>query len=200
MLISKNIRLATESDSQSLLEIYAPFIKETVITFEYEVPMISEFSSRISSTLKKYPWIVCEIDDRIAGYAYASKYRERPAYDWSVDTSVYIHPTYHRKKIASALYYCLFEILKLQGFYNAYAAIVSSNTKSVGFHESFGFKPIGVYHNVGYKFDQWHDVKWVEKTIREHKKSPEKPKTIDQIKDTKKFNSSILKALQIIED
>ncbi len=200
MIINKKIRLATESDSASMLEIYAPFVRATVITFEYEVPTVSEFSTRISNILKKYPWLVCEINDTVVGYAYASKFSERPAYDWSVDSSVYIHPSYHRKKIASALYNCLFELLKLQGFYNVYAGVTLSNKKSESFHESFGFKPVGIYHNVGYKFGQWHDVKWFELTIKEHIISPKRPKTIDEIQGTKEFESIISKGLQIIQE
>ena len=193
MKAEKKIRLASESDASSLLDIYSPFVKNTVITFEYEAPTVADFRSRISNTLRKYPWLVCEIDDRIVGYAYASQYSERLAYDWSATSSIYVDPNYSRRKIATELYHCLFALLKLQGFYNVYAAYTLSNKNSAAFHESLGFKSVGIYHNVGYKFGEWHDVKWCAKTLREHMKSPEKPKTILEISQTKEFAQIISK-------
>jgi L-amino acid N-acyltransferase YncA len=189
------IRLATPSDSAALLAIYAPYIQNTVITFEYEVPTTAEFSRRIAHVLKKYPWLVCEIKGRIVGYAYASPFNERSAYDWSVDASVYIHPDYHRKKIGVALYRCLFELLKLQGFYNVYAIITGANKGSLDFHQSLGFKPAGSYHNVGYKFNQWQDVTWLTLAIADYQKPPQKPRNIDEIKETPEFNAAVSKAM-----
>jgi len=200
MLINKKIRLATEADSTSILEIYTPFIKDTVITFEYEVPTASEFSKRMANIQKKYPWLVCEVNDSMVGYAYASQFSERAAYDWSVDFSIYIKPEYHKKKIGKALYTALFQLLRLQGYCNAYAGIALPNTKSVSLHESFGFKPVGVYHNVGYKFGNWHDVKWFELKIQEHPKIPLAPKTINEINNTPGFNTILQKVEQMIED
>jgi phosphinothricin acetyltransferase len=193
------IRLASEADTTALLDIYAPFVKNTVITFEYDVPTDIQFSARIATITKKYPWLVCEIHDRIVGYAYAAAFHERSAYDWSVDASVYIHPDYHRKRIGAALYECLFQLLKLQGFYNVYAIITGANKNSLDFHQSLGFKPVGLYRNVGYKFNQWQDVQWLVLTIKDHSQPPEKPKSIDDIKDTPEFNSVVSKALEIIQ-
>lgn len=198
MSISKKVRLATEADSASILEIYAPFITDTVITFEYEVPTAAEFSKRIANIQKKYPWLICEVNDSIVGYAYASQFNERAAYDWSVDFSVYIKPEYHRKKIGKALYLALSQLLKLQGYYNAYAGVTLPNIKSESLHESLGFKPVGVYHNVGYKFGHWYDVKWFELKIQEHFKTPITPKTINEINSTPEFNLIIQNAEQII--
>lgn len=200
MLINKKIRLATESDSSSILEIYAPFIKNTVITFEYEVPTMSEFSTRMTNIQKKYPWIICEVNDSIVGYAYASQFNERAAYNWSVDFSIYIKPEYHRKKIGKALYYALSQLIKLQGYCNAYAGVTLPNIKSESLHESFGFKPVGVYHNVGYKFGNWYDVKWFELKIQEHFKAPIIPKNINEINNTPEFNTILQKAEQMISD
>jgi phosphinothricin acetyltransferase len=199
MLRTKKIRLATKNDCGPILQIYAPFILDTTITFEYKVPTSTEFCERMANIQRKYPWLVCEINDVIAGYAYASRYREREAYDWSVDFSIYINPKYHRKNIGRALYFALFELVKLQGYYNAYAGVTLPNIKSESFHESFGFKPVGVYHNVGYKFDNWHDVKWYELEIREHIQSPAKPKSIDEISNTHEFKAIVEKAEQMIK-
>ena len=164
---AKIIRLATPADSAAILSIYAPFITNTVITFEYDVPSVMDFRQRISSILQKYPWLVCEIDGAIAGYAYASAFHQRAAYNWSVDLSIYIHPLYHGKKIAQALYSALLEMLRLQGYCNAYAGITLPNLKSERLHRSFGFTPVGVYRNVGYKMGQWHDVQWLELKIQD---------------------------------
>jgi len=159
MLKHKKIRLVTQEDSDAILKIYLPFITDTVVTFEYKVPTLTEFKERMADIQKNYPWLVCEINNRITGYAYASRFREREAYKWSVDFSVYVDPEYHGKGIGKALYFALSELLKLQGYYNAYAGVTLPNVKSEGLHESFGFKAVGVYHKVGYKFDRWHDVK-----------------------------------------
>ncbi|HKL80058.1 MAG TPA: GNAT family N-acetyltransferase [Mobilitalea sp.] len=199
MSISKKIRLAEENDSVSLLNIYSEFIRNTAVTFETAVPTVLEFSKRIRDVLESSPWLVCEINGENIGYAYASKHRERSAYQWSVDVTVYINPQYHRRHIATALYIALIELLKIQGYYSAYAGISLPNLNSEGFHESFGFKPVGVFHNVGFKFGEWRDVKWFELTISEYSKNPAKPKTINEIKDAEEFENIIKKAIQIIK-
>lgn len=194
----KKIRLATEDDSDSILKIYAPYITDTVITFEYQVPTGAEFRERMADIQKDYPWLVCEIDNVIAGYAYASRFHEREAYKWSVDFSIYIKPEYHGKHIGKALYFALLELLKLQGFCNAYALVTLPNRKSESLHESFGFKTTGVCHDVGYKFGSWHDVKWFELKFNEHSPTPAKPKTIDEISD-RELNAITENAEQMIK-
>jgi len=196
---NKTIRLATEKDSASILQIYAPYITDTVITFECQVPSLTAFSQRMANIQRKYPWLVCEIDHNIAGYAYASSFHEREAYDWSVDFSVYIDPQYHRKNIGKALYWALFETVKLQGYYNAYAIVVVPNIKSESLHESFGFKAIGIYQKAGYKFGGWHDVKWYGLKINEHIQSPAKPKLINEVSNTDAFKAIINKAEQMMK-
>ncbi len=199
MLENKKIRLATEDDSGFILKIYAPYINNTAITFECIVPTITKFRERMANIQSTYPWLVCEINNNIVGYAYASRFREKEAYKWSVEFSVYITPEYHRRNIGKALYFALYELLKLQGFYNAYAGVTLPNIKSEGLHESFGFKAIGVYHNVGYKLGSWHDVKLYELKIQEHIQLPEKPKSINDISNTNEFKAIIEKAAQIIK-
>lgn len=196
MNLDKKIRLATVTDAEALMEIYAPFVRDTVVSFEYNVPTVSEFSDRIVNTLEKLPWLICEINGDTTGYAYAGEHRKRAAYQWSVDFSVYVKPQYHRSGIATALYTCLYELLKLQGYYNAYAGVALPNIKSEGFHEAFGFSPIGIYHHVGYKLGGWHDVKWFELAITEPSIVPVNPKTISEIKDTHEFDAIIEKGLQ----
>jgi L-amino acid N-acyltransferase YncA len=200
MEIDKKIRLATEADCAAILEIYAPFITDTFITFEYEVPTVTEFCKRITNIQRKYPYLICEINGSIVGYAYASQYKERAAYDWSADFSIYINPKYHGRRIGKALYFALFELLTLQGYYNIYAGIALPNIKSESLHQAFGFKPIGVYHNVGYKFGSWHDVKWFELKIQDHSQTPIKPKNINEVINTPEFNTIIEKAEHMIID
>lgn len=193
------MRLATEEDSSSILKIYAPFVTDTSVTFEYEVPSEIEFEDRIKSIQKKYPWIVCEINNDIVGYAYASPFNERTAYDWSVDLSIYVNPEYHGRKIGKALYYALIEILKLQGFYNAVSLVTIPNKKSEILHKSFGFKEIGIYKNIGYKFNSWYDVKWYGLKIREHDTIPKKIKSMNMIFSTGEFKSIINKSEEIVK-
>lgn len=199
MFINKKIRLATENDSESLLNIYGEYIRNTAVTFEIDIPSVVEFSNRISNVLESNPWIVCEINGENVGYAYASMHRERAAYQWSVDVTVYINPQFHRKHIATALYTALIELLKIQGYYNAYAGVSLPNVNSEGFHEFFGFKPVGVFRKVGYKFGEWRDVKWFELRIQEYSSNPQVPITINKIKDTEDFRNVFKNAMQIIK-
>ena len=122
---------------------------------------------RIAAALPKFPWLVCGVDGRMAGYAYAGTHRARAAYQWSVDTSVYVDPAFHRRGIGTRLYTCLFQILAAQGYVRAYAGITLPNAGSVGLHEAMGFQSVGIYRGVGYKLGRWHDVGWWQLTLRE---------------------------------
>lgn len=192
------IRLATEKDSARLLEIYGPYVLHTAISFEYTVPEETEFARRINTVLEKLPWLVCEICGETAGYAYASMHKARAAYQWSVDTSVYIDPKYHGKHIGTALYTALFQLLKAQGYYNAYAGVTLPNAKSEGLHASFGFVPIGVFHHVGYKLKAWHDVKRFELALAGLPKEPERPKLLHEIKGTEEFSKIVEDAAALV--
>lgn len=154
------IRLANAADVDGILAIYGPMITQTSITFEYEVPDAHAFLKRIEEVLSFAPWLVCELDGNVAGYAYAGKHRSRAAYQWSVELSTYVHPDFKRRGVAFGLYTSILEILKLQGYYNAYAGITLPNQASVAFHERISFQSIGIYQAVGFKHGQWHDVGW----------------------------------------
>ena len=169
------LRLATPTDAKDILVIYAPYIENTSFTFETEIPSVEEFAERIRNNLLNWPWLVCEIDGVIAGYAYATRHRERTAYQWSTESSVYIHDDFQRAGIARALYYCLFEILMKQGFRNVYAVINLPNDKSVAFHESFGFKYFATYEQVGYKLGKWKNVGWWRLILNEFGDEPDAP-------------------------
>ena len=161
------LRLAKKEDAVAILDIYAPYIKNTSITFETEVPSVASFAERIENYLKNYPWLVCEINGKIAGYAYGSKYRERTAYQWSIECSVYVDEKYWKHGVAKALYTALFEILKQQGFMNVYAVINLPNEKSVAFHERLGFIHFADFENVGYKLGKWKTVGWWQRQLNE---------------------------------
>lgn len=151
------IRMATEPDAEQMLAIYAPVVRETVISFEYEPPSLPEFRDRVRATLKRMPWLVCDNDGEIAGYAYARPFRTRAGYRWTCELTVYIHPGYRRRGIGRALYTSLFQCLALQGYCVAVATITIPNPASVALHESMGMQRIGTYEKVGYKHGQWLD-------------------------------------------
>jgi L-amino acid N-acyltransferase YncA len=159
---SHNIRVASLKDAEAIAALYAPYVATTAISFELAPPDMEEIAARLKTLLPDYPWLVCERDGEIAGYAYASPHRARQAYRWSVDVAVYAAQGAQRKGTGRALYAPLLEILRKQGFYRAYAGIALPNVASVGLHEAFGFKPLGVYRKVGYKLGAWHDVGWWE--------------------------------------
>ena len=160
------IRSAALADAADILQIYSPYIKNTVITFETEVPSVEEFRARIGTIKSRYPYFVCEINGKIRGYAYASRHGERSAYRYSVDVSIYVDLNYQHRGIGKALYFKLFEALKSYDFYTAYASITLPNEKSICLHQAFGFHEVGICHNVGYKSGRWLDVIWLEKALK----------------------------------
>ena len=169
------IRLAKPADADVLLAIYAPYIIHTAFTFETEVPSTEDFEHRIITYQQNWPWLVYEINGVIAGYAYASKHRERAAYQWCVESSVYVHNDFQQKGIAKALYKTLFEILKYQGCRNVYAGITLPNDKSVAFHKNFGFTWLAEYKNIGYKLNKWNTVSWWQLQLNDYSDNPAAP-------------------------
>ena len=176
------IRLATPADATACLEIYRPMIEETAISFETEVPAIEDFAGRIETTLETHPWIVCEVDGAIAGYAYAGTHRGRHAYQWSTEVSLYVDASLRRAGLGRELYARLFDALRAQRFANAYAGITLPNPTSVGFHESMGFAPVGVYERIGFKFGCWHDTGWWQLRLREDE-APAPPRPLSACHD-----------------
>lgn len=154
------IRAARPDDAAAISEIYAPYVRDTVISFETAPPDVNEMRARIAKITPALPWLVHEEAGRVTGYAYAGPHRERAAYKWSVDAGIYIAGDGHRKGVGRALYAVLFAALKLQGYHRCYGGITLPNEASVGLHETMGFRPVGVYPEVGFKFGQWRDVGW----------------------------------------
>ncbi|MBL7732173.1 MAG: N-acetyltransferase [Chitinophagaceae bacterium] len=174
-------RSATPADAAGILDIYAPYIRDTSFTFETEVPSEAAFADRISQYLRFCPWLVAEENGMVIGYAYASRYRERVAYQWSVECSVYIHDDHHRRGIARTLYKALFAILTRQGFRNVYAVINLPNPNSVALHEQLGFTYFATYEQVGYKLGQWKNVGWWRLILNEFGNEPAAPVALEDM-------------------
>jgi phosphinothricin acetyltransferase len=175
------IKLAEPEHFTLIYEIYKPFVIDTPISFETEPPTFEAFANRIQLTMKIYPWLVCCFDEEVAGFASASRHRQRDAYKWSVEVSIYVKQVFRNRKVATGLYTSLLEILKLQNFKNALAGISLPNEISVAFHESLGFKQIAEYENIGYKLGKWHNTGWWQKPLNVYLDNPENPVSLDQI-------------------
>lgn len=155
------LRTATETDAEEITAIYAPIVQQTSISFELEAPTVDQMRERISKTRPELPWLVSEDEQgRVNGYVYASKHRERAAYQWSVDTTAYLREDARGQGLGKRMYHELKrELIKL-GYCQAFAGIALPNAASVALHESVGFEALGVYRKVGFKNGQWHDVGW----------------------------------------
>lgn len=154
------IRLASPRDAGEMLEIYAPYVRNTTVTFEYEVPSLEEFRRRVETTLPRYPWLAAEVDGRLVGYAYASPYHSRAAYQWDAEGSIYLLPQAQGTGLAVPLYRCLMELLESQGVRNFYGCITHPNPASEAFHRKLGFTDLAIYPQSGYKLGRWLDVLW----------------------------------------
>jgi L-amino acid N-acyltransferase YncA len=179
--MSAMIRLATEHDAAAIAAIYAPFCESAVVSFEYAAPSIEEMANRIRTITAQWPWLVLEDGGAVAGYAYASRHRERAAYAWVVDTAVYVGEANRGRGVGRALYTALFEILKSQGYFKACAGISLPNPASVGLHEAVGFTLVGVYRGIGYKHGGWHDVAWYEASLQPERIDPPPPRSISAL-------------------
>jgi L-amino acid N-acyltransferase YncA len=185
------IRLAIPADGARLAEIYAPAVVDSGISFEVEPPDAAEMARRVGYVTERNPWLVCEHRGVVAGYAYASRHRDRAAYDWSVEVSAYVGAEHHRVGIARALYTSLFAALAVQGFYNAYAGVALPNDASIAFHAAMGFTPVGTYRQVGYKAGRWRDVSWFERTIAPHAADPRPPRLLADVRDDPAFVAAV---------
>ena len=166
------IRMASPEEAGTLLEIYRPYVAKTAISFEYQVPSPEEFRNRIGHILARYPWLVLERDQEIAGYAYAHLYKERAAYRWNVEVTIYLSPAFHRRGIGRALMERLLEMLRRQGVRMAYSCITLPNPASTGLHAAMGFAEAGVLTDAGWKNGQWRDVVWMQKRLNESADAP----------------------------
>ena len=169
------VEKVTIEDAEELLQIYAPYVKETAISFEYEAPSVEEFADRIRHISSRYPYIKAVEDGKILGYAYACSFKDRKAYDWSVETTIYVQQASKKQGVGRRLYEALETSLKSMGILNMNACIASPVTEdahltddSYHFHLRMGFTLVGRFHKSGYKFGTWYDMIWMEKMIGNH--------------------------------
>jgi len=192
------IRMATAADAAQIQAIYAPVVSETVISFELEPPSVEEMRGRIAKITRQYPWLVCASQDEVLGYAYASTHRERAAYQWAVDITVYVHTAHRRQGVGRALYTALLGVLPQQGYYNAYAGITLPNPGSVGLHEALGFKPVRVYREVGFKMGKWRDVGWWGIELQKHTAPVDEPVSVWEIEGSEIWKEKLEAGLRIL--
>lgn len=198
--MNKKLRLATVKDLHKIQEIYRPYVEKSdmIVNSEHRVPTIEELKERFDLVTKEFPWIVCEIDGEVVAYAYAGKPFKREGYKWNAEVSIYTDEKYHGRKLASALYESILELLKLQGIYNVYACILSINEKSIKFHEKYGFKVISIFPNAINKYNKWIDLIWMCKTLKDFNEDVKSPLTIweldkEIIEGILKKNENIIK-------
>ena len=190
------IRIVHDSDAPAITDLYRPIVESTAISFETEPPTEEEIRRRIRDLSARYPWLVYEVSGDLAGFAYASKHKVRAAYQWSVDVSTYVHPELRRRGIARSLYVSLFAILIEQGYFNAFAGIALPNPASVALHESMGFKPLGVFQNVGYKLGAWRSVGCWQLALRPPEPSPRAPLDLLTLQERGDWEMLLAKGLE----
>lgn len=190
------IRPASEDDASAIAELYGPFCESTAVSFEVVAPSPSEIASRIRTITAQHPWLVLDDDGIVAGYVYASRHRERAAYAWCADAAVYVHPAYHRRGVGRSLYTALVQLLRLQGYFKAYAGITVPNRASTRLHEAVGFSVVAVYERVGYKLGAWHDVAWYQLTLQPERPNPSPPVPTAAIAGTPGWTEAVEKGLR----
>jgi L-amino acid N-acyltransferase YncA len=159
------VRAATETDAAACLAVYAPYVRDTAITFESDVPTVAEMAERIAAAQRGHAWLVHESNGRIVGYAYGGPMKARAAYRWSCEVSVYLEPGLRRTGVGRTLYEALFARLVERGYRTAVAGMTLPNPASEGLHRALGFEPVGTFRRVGWKHGAWHDVAWVQRPL-----------------------------------
>ena len=166
--MSAGIRFADPArDAAGILAVYAPYIRETAVTFETEVPALEAFTARVAGICADFPYLVLEVDGELAGYAYAHRQAERAAYAWNAELSIYLAGKWRGRGLGAPLYRLLESLLAMQGYVNLYGVITASNAGSIAMHEKLGYRQTGLHEKTGWKFGQWHDVAWLHKRVRE---------------------------------
>lgn len=160
------IRPATTDDAAAALAIYAPIVENTAISFETEAPGLDAFAGRIAASNDSHAWLVASRGGRLAGYAYGTSHRARHAYRFSTEVSVYVHEDQRGGGVGRSLYQALFQVLAERGYYHAFAGITVPNEGSIGLHRAVGFRHVGTFPQVGFKFGAWHDVSWWHRPLR----------------------------------
>ena len=171
----QTLRPYSPADCPQILEIYRPFIETSGITFETEVPSLEQFQQRLDDIAQAYPFLVIEEEGKIIAYAYACRHRERAAYRWIVETSVYVHHEHYHQGLGQKIYAKLFETLRERNFMWAFAGITLPNPSSMKLHLQFGFEPLALYEQAGWKLGEWHDVHWLKLALNPPTYPPVEP-------------------------
>jgi len=194
VLVLNRIRFATPADAAAVVEIYGPFCQDSPITFETERPAVTEIETRIRKIVERFPWLICENQSEVLGYAYAGPHRDRAAYRWSVDVAIYLSEKGRGQGFGTALYTVLFKLLKIQGYFRAYAGITLPNPGSIRLHQRLGFEPVGVYQQVGYKANAWHDVSWWALSLQPANRPPTEALLIREALEREDFRAVVQSA------
>jgi len=176
-----SIRLATVEDIPRILEIYAPYIENTVCNFEYTVPSLSDFTQRFLKITEQFPWLVWEENGTVLGYAYGSRPFQREAYQWSAEASIYLCPQTKGKGVGKKLYAALEALLRKQGYRKVFAIITEANQDSVAFHRAAGYRYVATLPDCGFKFGKWYGTVWMDKDLNIWDTPPHAPIPIQQL-------------------
>ncbi len=186
-----NIRLVADADAADILAIYAPYCASSNITFEVAAPTLAQMAERIARIGCDYPWLVAEADGSIAGYVYATRFRERTAYRWAAEVAIYVAMNAQRRGLGRALYTSLFSILREQNYFKAIAGITVPNSASVGLHESVGFRHTGHFPGVGYKDGEWLDVGWWQLELQPEIDNPPDPRPFQSLRESSAVTAAL---------
>lgn len=185
------IRAAQVEDGAAVAAIYAPYVRDTAISFEAESPTAAVMAERIESTLPTHPWLVAERDGAVVGFTYAGKHSQRAAYRWTVDVTVYVSGSERRGGVGRQLYQALLGTLRMQGFRSAFSEIVLPNPGSVRLHETMGFKHLGIHKDIGHKLGRWHDIGYWRLGLAEGSSPPEEPLRFASFRRTSDFSKAL---------
>ena len=192
-----SIRMAREADIPQILAVYAPYVQNTAISFEYEVPTLEAFTRRFLAITAQFPWLVWEENGQVLGYAYGSAPFERAAFGWCAESSIYLHPSIQGKGVGKALYAVLEAVLQLQGYCKVYALVTTANEASLAFHEAAGYRITAQMPNCGYKLGAWHGLVWLEKELFFHKNPKIFPLPVHSVVDFDRKFQNILDNLSL---
>ena len=191
------IRMATPQDIPAILEIYAPYVQNTAISFEYTVPTLEAFTARFQAITAQFPWLVWEEDGIILGYAYGSAPFERAAFSWCSEASIYLRPEAQGRGIGKKLYAVLEDILRLQGYTKVYALVTSANQPSVDFHLAVGYQMTCTMPDCGFKLGRWYGLHWLEKSLNFVEMPTQMPVSVKAIVDFDRKFHEILAILSL---
>lgn len=188
------VRLATPDDAAGVHAIYAPIVSATAISFEYEVPDVTEMGRRLRTVLAHRPWLVYEEAGQVLGYVYAASFRDRAAYQWSTEVTIYLRPDARGRGLGRVLYEALFAVLRVQGYCTAVAGATLPNEASERLHARLGFRECGRFPAAGYKFGRWHDVVFWQLVLQRLPAQPAPIRPIHELITTGEFEDAIRKS------